>query len=541
MNEIAPSVEPVGRHGAGAGAPAATFARPHAEPVVAGGDDDRIPRLFLGVCDLGLLTLSFLAANYFAPSIQRALLPGGALHGLLPAIFPIPPSPTAAFPPLADFIWMLAATAPVTLVIMEMIGGYERLLSQSRLRLMARVALCQGIAISVVAAVGFAMRQSGSSRVVIFTYGLFAAFGLIAYRAAILTYQQRRLARGVYAKNILLAGQPRGVELAIRHFLSEVPQTQFRLQGWLSARAAPLQTPERRRDDAARDIPLPRLGSVEEAGALLIHHPVHEIVVIQSSFDGDWLQQLIEHCRYFRIRLRIVPETLLATSIRNPQLAFRDDPLHLPEIIITPPYHDADALFVKRVIDIVVSATLLVLLAPLFAIIALAIKITTPHLSVFYPWHVIGFSGRPFTGYKFTTMVADADERKRELAALNEMEGPVFKVTRDPRMTALGRFLRKYSLNELPQLWSVLKGDMSLVGPRPAFRNELLGFELWHKRKLSVKPGITCLWQVSGRNRIRNFDDWVRLDLEYIDRWSLWLDMRILARTAWTVVSGSGS
>ena len=138
-------------------------------------------------------------------------------------------------------------------------------------------------------------------------------------------------------------------------------------------------------------------------------------------------------------------------------------------------------------------------------------------------------------------MVADADEQKLGLLALNEMEGPVFKLKLDPRITPLGHLLRKFSLNELPQLWSVLKGDMSLVGPRPAFRDELERYELWQKRKLSVKPGLTCLWQVSGRNRITNFDDWVRLDLEYIDRWSLWLDIRILARTVWAVVSGSGS
>ena len=117
----------------------------------------------------------------------------------------------------------------------------------------------------------------------------------------------------------------------------------------------------------------------------------------------------------------------------------------------------------------------------------------------------------------------------------------MFKLKLDPRITPFGRVLRKFSLNELPQLWSVLKGDMSLVGPRPAFRDELERYELWQKRKLCVMPGLTCLWQVSGRNRIANFDDWVRLDLEYIDRWSLGLDMRILARTVWAVVSGSGS
>jgi lipopolysaccharide/colanic/teichoic acid biosynthesis glycosyltransferase len=121
------------------------------------------------------------------------------------------------------------------------------------------------------------------------------------------------------------------------------------------------------------------------------------------------------------------------------------------------------------------------------------------------------------------------------------MTGPVFKIKDDPRVTPLGRILRKFSINELPQLWSVFKGDMSLVGPRPAFRHELERYKFWHKRKLSVRPGITCLWQIRGRNKISDFDDWVRMDLEYIDNWSLWLDFRILVRTIWVVIAGTGS
>jgi len=176
-----------------------------------------------------------------------------------------------------------------------------------------------------------------------------------------------------------------------------------------------------------------------------------------------------------------------------------------------------------------------------FVVIALVIKVTAPHLPIIYRWRVVGYKGTPFTGYKFTTMVLDADDRRTELLPRNEMQGPVFKIKNDPRVTSVGRFLRKYSLNELPQLWSVVKGDMSLVGPRPAFPHELERYELWHKRKLCVRPGITCLWQVRGRNRVSDFDEWVRMDLEYIDNWSLLLDLRILVRTVWAVVAGTGS
>ena len=209
--------------------------------------------------------------------------------------------------------------------------------------------------------------------------------------------------------------------------------------------------------------------------------------------------------------------------------------------MLRPKHLDSTALFFKRLIDIVVSSAALVVLAPLFLLIAAAIKITTPRLPVFYRWQVVGYNGSRFTGYKFTSMDADAESRQAELMSRNEMQGPVFKIRNDPRVTWLGRYLRKFSLNELPQLWSVLKGDMSLVGPRPAFPAELERYEIWQKRKLCVRPGITCLWQVRGRNKVSRFDDWVKMDLEYIDKWSLWLDFRILVRTVWAVVAGTGS
>lgn len=510
----------------------AASAAPRAVASIAAGDDDRIPRVFLGFTDLVVLAFAFVAAHAVAPAVQRSFLAGGILHGVLPSVFPIPSAPTAPFPPLSEVVWLLVATAPASLLAMELAGGYQRLVGQSVLRLIASPVLSQTVAISFSALIVFALKLSSSSRVLVFSYAFLSVVGLVAYRTGVWLYQRRRLATGVYAKNVLLVGRPRAVSWMIDHFGRHVSHSAFRLAGWLSIEPA---------DDAASAIALDRLGVVDDLGELLVHNPIHEVIAIQSADDRDWLHQAMEHCDYFRIRLRIVPEALLGGRIGELQLAFRGDPLRLPEVVLAPPHLDADVLFVKRLIDIVVSAMLLVLLAPLFLLIAVAIKISTPRLPVFYPWQVIGLSGRPFTGYKFTTMVADADEQKQDLLALNEMDGPVFKVKDDPRITPLGRFLRTFSLNELPQLWSVLKGDMSLVGPRPAFRDELARYELWHKRKLCVKPGMTCLWQVSGRNRIRSFDEWVRLDLEYIERWSLWLDMRILARTVWAVVSGSGS
>lgn len=193
----------------------------------------------------------------------------------------------------------------------------------------------------------------------------------------------------------------------------------------------------------------------------------------------------------------------------------------------------------KRAVDILVSAFLLVFLAPVFLTLALAVKLTSRG-PVFYRWNVVGLSGLPFVGYKFRSMVANADELKAQLAACNEMSGPVFKITNDPRITPLGYWMRRYSLDELPQLYNVLRGDMALVGPRPPLITEYNRFTEYQKQKLAVKPGITCLWQVSGRNDVSDFNEWVRLDLEYIRRWSLWLDLQILFRTVGAIFAGSG-
>ena len=194
---------------------------------------------------------------------------------------------------------------------------------------------------------------------------------------------------------------------------------------------------------------------------------------------------------------------------------------------------------IKRFLDIMLSILLLVLLAPIFLMISIVLKITSS-TPVFYPWDVIGKDGIPFRGYKFRTMLIDAEEIKEVLHDSNEMIGPVFKIKNDPRITKVGKYLRKYSLDELPQLWSVLKGDMSLVGPRPAGTHEWIHYEEWQKRKLSVIPGMTCLWQVSGRNNISNFNEWVKLDLEYVDNWTLWLDIIILIKTIPVVLKGTG-
>jgi exopolysaccharide biosynthesis polyprenyl glycosylphosphotransferase len=211
----------------------------------------------------------------------------------------------------------------------------------------------------------------------------------------------------------------------------------------------------------------------------------------------------------------------------------------LPALSFAPVHHPASWLAVKRGIDVVGAALLLLAAAPVLAACALAIKLGSRG-PVFFHQVRCSLNGRLFRMPKLRTMVVDAEEKKLALAAHNEMDGPVFKMQRDPRVTPVGRFLRRYSLDELPQLWCVLRGDMSLVGPRPAIPSEVAAYRTAERRRLSMRPGLTCLWQVSGRNKI-GFEGWVRLDLEYIDTWSLGSDFTILLRTLPAVLRGEGA
>lgn len=184
---------------------------------------------------------------------------------------------------------------------------------------------------------------------------------------------------------------------------------------------------------------------------------------------------------------------------------------------------------IKRLIDVVCSFLGVIVLSPLFIIIVIIIK-TTSKGPVFFSQKRVGKNGKEFNMYKFRSMVVNAEELKEKLAAQNEMSGPMFKMKDDPRVTKVGKFIRKTSIDELPQLWNVLKGDMSLVGPRPSLPKEVAQFDEWMYKRLEVKPGLTCYWQVSGRNNI-DFEDWMKLDISYVDERSTWIDIKLIFKT----------
>jgi exopolysaccharide biosynthesis polyprenyl glycosylphosphotransferase len=314
-----------------------------------------------------------------------------------------------------------------------------------------------------------------------------------------------------------------------RFILAGTEQEIARISRELETRGDPTVAVVARFDLGAR--PLPEL-------VQMIHdHSVYGVILSAKHTYFEQIENVIRACELEGVEVWLLADffttqisrTSLDELLGRPLLTFRSTPgLSWPAIA-------------KQVLDIVGALVLLVVLSPVLLVIALVIKLTSPG-PVLFKQQRSGQNGKPFTLYKFRTMVTNAEQLKHELEAMNEMRGPVFKLARDPRVTRVGKFLRKYSLDELPQLWNVLRGEMSLVGPRPLPVDEVKRFhDLAHRRRLSVKPGLTCLWQVSGRNEISDFREWVRLDLEYIDHWSLWLDLKILLLTIPAVLRGTGA
>ena len=279
----------------------------------------------------------------------------------------------------------------------------------------------------------------------------------------------------------------------------------------------------------------PILGEIADIPRIVESNVVDDVIFAVHRRELDRLEDLFLSLQEQGIRTRfamdLFPHTRAQVQLEEldgmPLLSFATTPTSQLQLMA------------KRLLDVTVAGLLMLIALPIVGMIALAIKLTSGG-NVLFRQTRCGLNGRFFTLYKFRTMVEDAEERRRELLHLNEMNGPVFKLRSDPRVTAFGRFLRRFSLDELPQLWNVLRGDMSLVGPRPPIPEEVAKYQRWQRRRLAMKPGLTCLWQVSGRNDL-DFDRWMQLDLEYIDSWTPLLDLKILLKTIPAVLSGKGA
>jgi exopolysaccharide biosynthesis polyprenyl glycosylphosphotransferase len=276
---------------------------------------------------------------------------------------------------------------------------------------------------------------------------------------------------------------------------------------------------------------------VDELITLLHEHSANGVILSAKHTAFGEVEKAIQLCELEGVEVWLLAD-FFKTTISQTTL---DDFMGRPVMVFRSVPEASWDVLAKHVLDFVLAGVGLVVLTPLFLALALIIKSTSKG-PILFRQKRCGLNGRPFLMLKFRSMVLDAEAQQEQLSAQNEMSGPVFKLTNDPRVTPIGRFMRKWSLDELPQLINVLVGEMSIVGPRPLPVDEVRRFDdLAHRRRLSVKPGLTCLWQISGRNNINDFRDWVRLDLEYIDNWSLWLDFKILFLTIPAVLSGNGA
>ncbi len=274
---------------------------------------------------------------------------------------------------------------------------------------------------------------------------------------------------------------------------------------------------------------------LDSVNKILRERVIDEIVFAVNMQELARLEPLMRHCADLGITTRVQMEFLPATYSRIYLEKFRD--VQLLSLSSAP---DSELrLFCKRVLDVSISVAALAVLWPLLLVIAAAIRITSPGPVLFRQTRC-GLGGRHFMLYKFRSMVNNAEQLRAELHQLNELDGPVFKISDDPRITMVGRVLRRFSLDELPQLWNIFRGDMSFVGPRPAVPEEVEQYESWQRRRLRMRPGLTCIWVLEGRSHL-DFNRWMQLDLTYIDNWSLWLDLKIFLRTIPIVLSGRGA
>jgi exopolysaccharide biosynthesis polyprenyl glycosylphosphotransferase len=278
------------------------------------------------------------------------------------------------------------------------------------------------------------------------------------------------------------------------------------------------------------------IGSLDDLPDIITHDVVDEVVfIVPRSWLGK-IEKAMLYCESAGIRVN------LAVNLFDLKFstAKQTDLFGFPLLTFESTSSKLGQLFIKRLFDFIAAGIGLIVLSPFLLVVIILIK-STSEGPIFFNQLRCGLYGRKFTFYKFRTMIADAEAHLEDLLKYNEMDGPVFKMQNDPRITRVGKWLRKFSIDELPQLWNVVKGDMSLVGPRPPIPYEVDNYDIWQRRRLSMRPGITCLWQISGRNIITDFKDWMKLDLEYIDSWSLWLDFKILLKTLPVALLGIGA
>ena len=484
----------------GAGAAVAPARSPAPAPTPAAGSHAR--GLAWGRVSSLTADLSFVAANGIAVYGLR-FAGGGALLGGI------------SLPHYLSFLLLYAA---LVAVFCQNQGLYEMWRSAGPLDESFSILKAVFFATFLLSATIYLFGDKSISRTAIALNGLLNAVALPAWRLGRRELIQKRVASGKDGRNILIVGAGEVGQALARHF-EEKKYIGYVVRGFLE-----------RNGHGGPGV----IGSIEDLPRLALTHFAEEIFITTPS-ERELVARVVLEAREHHLDVKVVPELFDGLGWRAPIRYVGDFPVL--ELLREP--ISTFWLLIKRAMDVSGAVFGLLMLSPLLGVAALMIRLDSPG-PAFYASRRMGKKGRKFPCYKLRTMVTNADELKEELRGRNERQGPFFKIANDPRITRVGRWLRKYSIDELPQLWNVLVGDMSLVGPRPHPVDDYERYEVEHLRRLDVKPGLTCLWQVYAR-RDPSFETNMALDLEYIETWNLWLDAKILLKTLPTVLNGSGA
>jgi exopolysaccharide biosynthesis polyprenyl glycosylphosphotransferase len=423
--------------------------------------------------------------------------------------------------PMKTYVPALVLTMLLWTTCSWMYQLYEPHVGRGAAGEVARASRALAMLAVAVAAIAFVMKEHAVSRLVVAVYFAVAFVLIVGGRVASLALARVTVA-GPNARRYAVVGTG-GMAREIVESIAAHPEWGLRFAGFV-------------RLDGTRDRSRgPVLGALSRLGQILEDEVLDMVVFAVPRERLADVERGMQLCEEQGVEVRISLD-ILRFGTGNMTIADFDG---VPMLAFTRTPSGAIALAAKRAFDMAAGALVLLALAPVFAGVALAIRLDSPG-PVFFRQRRVGLNGRIFHMLKFRSMYRDAEERLAALKAQNEMSGPVFKMKDDPRVTRVGRFLRKTSLDEFPQFWNVLKGEMSVVGPRPPIPAEVREYKRWQRRRLSMRPGITCVWQVSGRNNI-DFDHWMEMDLDYIDRWSLWSDIAICLKTVPAVLSARGA
>jgi len=426
---------------------------------------------------------------------------------------------------ISDYMVILFFAVPLWCMMLYWNGMYRSMRTKTLLEALWIIIKASFFAIVALGAVVFLFKLQFISRVFFAIFVILNAIFLLLEKTAVFSFMHYARRRGFNYRRIIVVGTGRRAANFVDR-INRHPEWGLRTFGLIDDAEGPL-------GKTVKGVEvIGHLGDIED---ILHRASIDEVVFVVPRSRLTYVEGAVHVCETEGIRATIAVDLFDLKIARLQQSELDGIPLLRFETTLAEEWQ----LFIKRTIDIIVSGLALILLSPLFLIVSALIKLTSPG-PVLFAQKRVGLNGRRFLLYKFRTMHEGSHKKLSEFSALNEMKGPIFKIKDDPRITPLGKMLRKTSIDELPQLFNVFMGCMSLVGPRPPLPREVAQYKPWQRRRLSMRPGITCLWQISGRNNI-NFDEWVKLDLKYLDNWSLWLDFKILIKTIPAALFGVGA